>query len=378
MTRRFLLLAVVCGAIYGSAASVYAAEPTIEIIKDSSGQPAVLEVSGIPPSRLTSLAAIPAGDQRWEQSFALYVADEDSQSPPAMLGTYAVEGERLRFTPRYGVRPGMKYQAVLRLPASDAASGPTIVRREIAIPESKPSEPTKLIAIYPSAEVLPENQLRFYLHFSAPMGRGEAYQYLRMLNEKDQPIDIPFLEIGEELWDPSGTRLTLLIDPGRIKQGVKPREDLGPVLTDGGKYQLVVAPGWRDEAGHPLAVGASKRFRAGPPRNAALDQHDWKILTPAAGSREPLVIKFPQPLDHALLQRTIVVARTSSESCRHRGTSRPDHNRRRRAKVGVPPRRHVAGRSARACRRHHARRSRRQSNRSAVRGRPHRQYRPPH
>jgi hypothetical protein len=308
----FLLgfLATVIGSIASLAsAEEQAAQPTIHIVSDSSGQPAAVEVVDIPKSRLTKLAAIPDGDERWGQTFGLYVADPDSPSPPAMLGRYTVHNGRLRFTPRYALRPGMKYQAVLRLPGSTAASGPTIVRRDIDVRDSQPSEPTKLVAIYPSADVLPENQLRFYLHFSAPMGRGEAYRHLRMLNEKNEPIDMPFLEIGEELWDPTGTRLTLLIDPGRIKREVKPREELGPVLSAGHKYQLVIAPGWRDEAGHGLAKGAVKRFLAGPPRSLALDQHDWKLQTPAAGSREPLVLTFPQPLDHALLQRTIVVVR---------------------------------------------------------------------
>lgn len=318
MASRFLLLALVCCALFANAtltiASLAAAEVeasgvTIQVLKDSHGKPSAVEAVGIPAAQLQRLAAIPQEDERWAQTFAMYVVDEEFPAPPAMLGTCSLEGNRLRFTPRYALLPGMKYEAVLRLPGGAAASGPTIVRREIAILESQPSEPTKLVAIYPSADVLPENQLRFYLHFSVPMGRGEAYQHLKMLDEKNEAIDMPFLEIGEELWDPTGTRLTLLIDPGRIKREVKPREELGPVLSAGHNYQLVVSPGWRDEAGHPLAEGAVKRFRAGPPRSRALNQHDWKLQSPSAGTREALTLTFPNPLDHALLQRTIVVVR---------------------------------------------------------------------
>src|SRR5262249_36699089 len=37
-----------------------------------------------------------------------------------------------------------------------------------------PPAPTTVVAIYPSAKELPENVLKFYLHFSAPMGRRGA------------------------------------------------------------------------------------------------------------------------------------------------------------------------------------------------------------
>ena len=86
----------------------------------------------------------------------------------------------------------------------------------------------RVVAVYPSSATLPENQLRFYLHFSAPMSRGEVYQHLQLLDQDGKPIVLPFLEIGEELWDTTGQRLTLLIDPGRIKRGLCRASSLAP------------------------------------------------------------------------------------------------------------------------------------------------------
>src|SRR4029077_16843257 len=137
------------------------------------------------------------------------------------------------------LRPGLRYRAVL-IPggasredqpktAKDLAEA-KVVTLEITVPESAAGKPTEVTHVYPTATALPENQLKFYIHFSAPMGRGEAYEHVHLLDAKGRRDDLPFLELAEELWDASGKRLTLLIDPGRIKRGLKPREDLGPVL----------------------------------------------------------------------------------------------------------------------------------------------------
>ena len=47
---------------------------------------------------------------------------------------------------------------------------------------------TRVDHVYPSADVLPDNQLKFYLHFSAPMRRGEAWQHIHLLKQDGQPV----------------------------------------------------------------------------------------------------------------------------------------------------------------------------------------------
>ena len=51
-----------------------------------------------------------------------------------------------------------------------------------------------------------------------------------------------------------------------------------------------------------------KQFTVGPPDRAAIDPGAWEIQPPAAGTRAPLTVSFPKPLDHALAQRMIYVA----------------------------------------------------------------------
>ncbi len=196
------------------------------------------------------------------------------------------------FTPN-GIKPDKKS-------ATELAQTFTIAK--------KPAGPaTTVTAVYPTQDVLPENQLKFYLHFSAPMSRGEAYRRVHLLNEKNVPIDLPFLELDQELWDAKQERFTLLFDPGRIKRGLKPREELGPVLEDGKRYTFVIDAEWLDAQGNPLAKGFRKSFLSGPPDDQPIDFAQWKITSPPAEGREPVRIQFPKALDHALAEHLIWV-----------------------------------------------------------------------
>src|SRR5262249_11153664 len=140
-----------------------------------------------------------------------------------MLGTYRVADGVLRFEPRFPVTRGVRYRAVFdpnKLP--NQAVKHARVTAEFTVPKPKQEATTILSQVYPTRDRLPENQLKFYLHFSAPMSQGDAYRYIRLLDATGKEVRQAFLELGEELWDPQGTRFTLLFDPGRIKQGLKP------------------------------------------------------------------------------------------------------------------------------------------------------------
>src|SRR5262249_16285899 len=132
---------------------------------------------------------------------------------------------------------------------------------EFSIPKSSASPTTVIQQIYPTANKLPENQFRFYIHFSAPMSRGEAYQHIQLLTAAGKPVEQAFLELNEELWDPEMRRLTLLFHPGRVKKGLQPREELGPILEEGKSYTLVIDSKWTDAKGNPLKESFRKAFK---------------------------------------------------------------------------------------------------------------------
>jgi hypothetical protein len=224
-------------------------------------------------------------------------------SLPAMLGRYWTEQGRLYFEPHFPLERGVNYRAVFR---PDAKAAPIIVSFKLPVQQIEPT--TVVTRIYPSADVLPENLLKFYVHFSAPMSRGRIYEHIHLLDERGKDVELPFLEIDEELWDPHMKRLTLFIDPGRIKRGVQPLEEIGPALEEGKAFTLIIDQAWRDSAGHPLKESFRKKFKVGPPDREPPEPLRWKIHAPSAGTREPLRVDFLEPMDHALALRMIGVA----------------------------------------------------------------------
>jgi len=232
---------------------------------------------------------------------------DEGQLP--MLGDYRVEENKVIFQPRYPLRKGGTFTAVCPLIGSiDPTIKDTVARVAFHVPPPKETPLARVSAVYPSSNILPENQLKFYLHFSAPMSRGEAYQRVHLLKASGEEVESPFLELGEELWDNTGTRFTLFFDPGRIKRGLKPREEFGPSLIAGESYVLVIDKEWLDAEGRPLAESFRKTFKAVAPDDTQPAADKWKFTPPKAGTTEPLVVLFNESLDHAMLNRVLAVS----------------------------------------------------------------------
>jgi hypothetical protein len=292
------------------AAAVHAQKVELRVVYDNNKRPVGIEALGWTSDELTRFAKQEELAIDWlTKRLQICVLDSAGHLQlPAIAGRYEVQGDAVRFIPQFALRPGMSYRGIFYPPPRAL---PESVRRDhvdISIPAPPPSPPTKVTAVYPTASTLPENHLRFYIHFSAPMSSGEAYEHIKLIRDDGKVITRAFLEIGEELWDGTGTRLTLLFDPGRVKTGLKPREEFGPVLEAGKNYRLVIEKGLRDANNQPLANSYEKRFTAGSMIEAAVDTKEWKVESPESGMRQPVVVTFSRPLDRALLMRMISVA----------------------------------------------------------------------
>jgi hypothetical protein len=291
--------------------------------KNGQSAAGLFELQGMSERDLNDLSSVQLSAADWFEIFPIRVVTEGTPSwtdRPPVLGSYSIDGDRIQFKPAFPLEPGLTYRARfdLQLLYDRVQSAPGTgssrpsdalqpVVQDFSVPRPIAQATTVVTHVFPTADTLPENQLKFYLHFSAPMSRGEAYRRVHLLDESGSEVELPFLDLDEELWDRQGRRFTLFLDPGRIKRGLKPREDVGPVFEEGKSYTLVIDHEWTDAAGNPLAQSFRKRIQVGPPDDQQPDPNNWKVTPPASASTEPLVIQFPEPLDHAMLHRVIVI-----------------------------------------------------------------------
>ncbi len=271
-----------------------------------------VDIEGLGGDTLQALRSASPDQPQWIQIVAVYVDPPVAvigQKMPAVQGRYEVLADRIRFVPQFPVQPGRAFRVEVRssnLPNFTSPNPqPTVARFQIPVAKMLPK--TMVRHVYPSTSTLPENVLKFYIHFSGPMSRGGIYEHIHLLNASGKPVELPFLEINEELWNPELTRLTLFIDPGRIKRGVRPLEEIGPSVEAGKRYTLVIDRQWQDGDGIVLKKSYKKKFTVTPPDRDPPDPARWSIKSPRANTREPMVIRFPEPMDHALSQRLIWV-----------------------------------------------------------------------
>jgi hypothetical protein len=175
-------------------------------------------------------------------------------------------------------------------------------RFEVAAPAGRPP---RVLAVFPSADVLPQNLLRFYVHFSQPMEAKDAHRYVHLLrDDTGAEVALAFVEIEHGLWDPRQTRLTVLLHPGRIKRGVAPGARLGPPLRAGLSYRLVVDAAMPDQTGRPLGTTFERRFRVVQADREMPSRQGLRVEPPSA-PEAALTLRLPEPLDEALLRRLI-------------------------------------------------------------------------
>src|SRR5262245_21611194 len=193
----------------------------------------VLIVAGLTPDQVKTLpsGAVDGDVARPILSFSLL--DAAGKPGPPIFGKHRREGNQLTLTPRYALAHGHTYRATLVVSAKLTATA------EYRVPARKETTPAVVERIYPTADVLPANQLKFYIYFSKPMREGEAiFERIAILDEHGKPVEDPWRRT--ELWTADAKRFSLWIHPGRIKNGVNLREEFGPVLEPNKAYTLVI------------------------------------------------------------------------------------------------------------------------------------------
>jgi hypothetical protein len=332
--QRFAVRAVViCAAACVAASSDGPTERPVVSFQTLESRPSLGAVTVAPlgSAALATLERARLTNDEWQAILGVYAGD--SLGLPT-LGAYSISSDTLRFVPRFPPVRGTRYTARFSAAAFDAKSGatlPSAVTDAVWTRAAPAGARTTVVEeVYPTADTVPMNLLRMYVQFSAPMTVGDrADLHVHLLDEHGAPVDKAFLvATGEqELWDPDHTRLTLFLDPGRIKRDLTPHDELGLPLRSGHGYTLVIDSLLHDAHGLPLAREFTKHFRVGPVDRTLPRTSSWHLVSPSVGTAEPLTIEFPEPLDHALLARMLTVRLDGDEKPLAGRVSLENHDR---------------------------------------------------
>jgi hypothetical protein len=216
---------------------------------------------------------------------------------PSMAGRTEVDGHDVCFVPRFAFVDGTTYSVSI-----DGVTSATLLR-----PLSRRSPTTEVLAVYPSGPEVPRNLLRFYVWFSEPMSEGFASTHLRLVDLSGQALDGALLPTEYELWDGGHRRLTVLLDPARIKRGLVSNDQAGYPIQTGRPFRLVIDAGFQDASGAPLRSPAERMYEVGADERRHIEPGRWTVCAPISQSLDPLEIGFDQPLDHGLLSRCLHV-----------------------------------------------------------------------
>jgi hypothetical protein len=314
MFVRLLWVAALASALAGTAAcgrsSDSSAAPAIALSTPADGAPAYVEVTGLPASTLQTLADARFTPEQWADVLRVAVGTE----APAILGQYTIADGALRFTPLFPFDQGRQYQVrfdAARLPGGGNAA--SALEATVGRPSSNALPSTVVARVYPSGDLVPENLLRMYVEFSAPMGRKSGVEYIALLDHAGKEIPGAVLPLDYEFWSPDHRRFTVFFDPGRVKKGILPNLQQGRPLEVGRSVTLVINREWPDENGLPLKEEFRRALRVGATDLDPLDVAAWRIQPPKAGGRDDAVVTFPEPLDHGLLMRALGVTRDGKE-----------------------------------------------------------------
>lgn len=277
---------------------------------------ACVHISGDPSGAITEYTAMaPPELARALPVFASeLVDDDDGQRVPAvlanqlqpMVGEYQLGEHCITFVPRFPFLAGRSYTVLV----GGLGVGTPL---SIELPAVAVGPATTVATIHPSDHVVPRNLLRCYVQFSAPMSEGDVARCVQLVDASGDVIAGALLEMDPELWDPARRRLTVLLDPGRIKRGLAPHREAGYPLREGERFALVVDGSMRDARGQLLATGARRDFDVSPDVRRRVDPGSWRIAPPRAGTRMAVVADFDRSLDRALLDHCLAVVRGSEQ-----------------------------------------------------------------
>lgn len=236
---------------------------------------------------------------------------------PAILGEYRIANNHLSFRPKFLPDPNVQYYVTFSYPKLNVLLSENIEEQAeyTDIASFQPPETTQpeVISFIPNLDEVPANLLRFYVYFSAPMSvLQNPYDYITIVDKNGKALVDPFVIIPEGLWNINHTRLTLLLHPGRVKQGVGPNMTLGDVLKAGNSYTLKISKEWKGASGELLKSTFTQVINATNPLERAMNINSW-ALRAERKNIGVLHVVTDHPLDQPLAKRMLFIRSQSGQ-----------------------------------------------------------------
>jgi hypothetical protein len=212
-----------------------------------------------------------------------------------ILGNWDVKEDTIVFRPLIPLTRGLKYEILYK----ERKVG------EVDIPLPDSSQIPVITGIYPSSDSVPENLLKLYIEFSKPMSEGNSLVHFMMIKNGSDTLRDVFLDLQTELWNKEQDRLTIWLDPGRIKRDLQPNKSLGNPLNKGDKYRFIVGASLSDAEGISLGKNYQKDFVVIGRDSIMPNSETWILYSPKKGTTEALKVDLTESLDYVLLKNAI-------------------------------------------------------------------------
>ena len=217
----------------------------------------------------------------------LTIQKSGSERKNGILGTWSEENNKRVFEPFLPLNAGINYYLTV--------NGRTAHWFNL---EAEATEAPRITAFYPTADTVPENLLKCSLRFSKPMREKDLYDHIQVRSQNGKVLDEVILPLEPALWNEDRTMLTMWIDPGRVKRGLKRNKRLGTPIEAGNTYLLHISGDWQSADGEPLGANWQKELVVSSRDENTPDPTTWQITSPTNGTAESLKIAFPENMDY--------------------------------------------------------------------------------
>lgn len=221
-----------------------------------------------------------------------------------IIGSFSNNEGEIRFTPLLPFQKGGDYTVLFKNELY-----PFKIQLEASY------ERLEIETIYPNAEVLPANFLKWYIRFSKPVNPSNIYDHLHLIsNENGAEVDRALLPLETPLLSDDGTLLTLWIEPGRQKRDLGPNRLLGKVLVENTVYTLVIDKDLKDREGISIGVAYQHSFKVREADRTQPFITSWDVEVPEVNTEAPLRINFNEFLDYVSLINSLDIQDSSGKS----------------------------------------------------------------